>query len=541
MAKSTDFSAVSPDTPWDNKFSNYTLEPLATPPMNMHSPNDTRRWSSGPSPIDDLPGSYYSYSSPEVHDDQMDSFSRREIEQKYTISDSELSDPEMCSMTTRETDIMALYLDTVFYETYPFHRLRKNSLEYRDWHLALPIFQGPTQRACFGVSRQHGNELAAGGGTSNSEYLEGRSSGLQATSYYICAIESLGSELAHWIQNRGNKCPWERREKTTEILFCILQLIIFEVYQDGDAGLWKTHFQGVSDLITDLPPWFSVSSSVPTSSSPTISQCTTSLQNPTNLPPSPAGSVYGSCSQLYCSHPHHTHTQTVSCKFVYLSFIYLDIIAASSTRTPLTLSIDHLTLLHSSQGEQNPSASNICCIQLFGLEELALVNLCHVVQLETLKNEGIRTADASMVRLVEQGAVIQAQIQQSLWVSRMYVISGPPLPQQQTTWPKSYELSTIRSEIYAHATLIYLHILLSGPLPHLLEIRTSIQAALFLFKMLSPQHRQLRGLRWPAAVLFCLAQEDERVWLEEALASKWGTMIARESSKSTDWAHLPIL
>ncbi|RDW57474.1 hypothetical protein BP6252_13734 [Coleophoma cylindrospora] len=304
-AKPTDFPVVSPDTPWVNKYSNYTLEPLATPPMTTPSPNHTRRWSSGPSPIDDLPGLYYSYSSPaEVHDDQMDSFSRREIEQKYTLSDSELSDPEMYSMTTRETDIMALYLDTVFYETYPFHRLRKSSLEYRDWHLALPIFQGPAQQACFGVRRQPGNELAASGGSSNSEYLEETSTGLQATSYYICAIESLGSELAHWIQNRGNKCPWERREKTTEILFCILQLIIFEVmirsrlsrtvswlanpqvqvYQDGDTSLWKTHFQGVSDLITDLPPWFSVPSSVPTSSSPTISECTTSLPN---LPPSP--------------------------------------------------------------------------------------------------------------------------------------------------------------------------------------------------------------------------------------------------------------
>ncbi|RDW58720.1 hypothetical protein BP6252_13196 [Coleophoma cylindrospora] len=527
---------LSLDEPWDGRNADYTLESLVTRPMTTPSPTYTRPWSSGVSPVDDIPGQYQYDSSSEFHDDQMDLSFLQDVEQNSTTSKQEIF-----SMPTKDTDIMALYLDTVFYEIYPFFSLRKNNLEYRGWLLTMVISKGPAQQACFGLSLKYVNALAAGRCTR--EFLEGTQCGLQAKYYYGCAIESLSSEIAQWIRNRGHQCLWQRREKTIELLFCISQLIMFEIYQDGHSSLWKTHFQGGFDLIADIPPWHELPSSTsacfPTTSKPNTNNI--QLYNSTDFPMSPASSMYSSCSQTNCSRPHHTYTQAVSCKFVYLFFIHLDIVLASSTRTPLKLLIDHLALLSTSQREQSAS-SNISSIQLFGLEEWALLNLCKVIQLETLKNELTRTAQLSMARLVEQGTVIEAQIKQSLRITPMYVASSRSSPHQQPNiLLEQYELSTIRSEIYAHATLIYLHVLLSGPLFLLPEIRNSVKAAISLLKVLSPQHRQLRALRWPLAVLFCLAQEDERSWLEEKVANKWASMIAQNSRETKDWAQLPIL
>ena len=74
--------------------------------------------------------------------------------------------------------------------------------------------------------------------------------------------------------------------------------------------------------------------------------------------------------------------------------------------------------------------------------------------------------------------------------------------------------SGLHTSLFAHAILIHLHAIISGPWPELSEIKSSIDRAVTTWQLLPPVF-DLKTLAWPFAVTASLATASSRDWFRE--------------------------
>ena len=112
----------------------------------------------------------------------------------------------------------------------------------------------------------------------------------------------------------------------------------------------------------------------------------------------------------------------------------------------------------------------------------------------------------SLCELVNRGQKLECVVEEKL-SNILSVLSG-----EQTTMTN--RRSRLHTSLFAHALLIHLHAIISGPWPELSEIKSSIDRAVTTWQLLPPVF-DLKTLAWPFAVTASLATASSRDWFRK--------------------------
>lgn len=112
---------------------------------------------------------------------------------------------------------------------------------------------------------------------------------------------------------------------------------------------------------------------------------------------------------------------------------------------------------------------------------------------ETTQNDN----KLSMHQLAVQGAEIEQRLEEGLEKSA-------------TEGLKSKDVHNI-TRIFACAALVYLHVVVSGPDPHLPKIQSAVSRTIKAFQSL-PDPAVMRNLVWPFCIAGCMAVEEQKLF-----------------------------
>ncbi|KAH8592114.1 fungal-specific transcription factor domain-containing protein [Bisporella sp. PMI_857] len=266
------------------------------------------------------------------------------------------------------------------------------------------------------------------------------------------------SELNQYI-DRVSLQDSEFREGKIDILVCTIQLIFLEVFQ-GESLMWRTHLQAASSLVAFLASHSSCSN------------------QDTNI-------IY---SAVYCS----------AFRFFTGLFIWFDVISAASMGTKHLLQDEDERLLETNEVDLGA---------LVGCDNWIVLTILKTTALYHWKQERERDGKLSLAELVRRSEPLERRLKQSLSKppNSMYqsMISGDP----SSIYGNSQR--DIITRIFVGSTLSYLHFVVSGPHPELVEMRESVTMTIEAFKKL-PHPWLLRSLAWSFCVTGCFALPEER-------------------------------
>ena len=138
----------------------------------------------------------------------------------------------------------------------------------------------------------------------------------------------------------------------------------------------------------------------------------------------------------------------------------------------------------------------------------------------------------SLRELVNRGQKLEYIVEEKL-SNILSILSGE---QAATT----NRMSRLHTSLFAHALLIHLHAIISGPWPEISEIKSSIDRAVTTWQLLPPVF-DLKTLAWPFAVTASLATASSRDWFRKVASdfqpkdSMTGSLIPWESVLEECW------
>lgn len=235
---------------------------------------------------------------------------------------------------------------------------------------------------------------------------------------------------------------------------------------------------------------------------PFISSLLPTITKPTNT--SSTSLDRGVTRQL--QHEEDTEKDNSEIEVLFCSFIWLDIFASASTRSPLLLNIDHKHVLQ---------IFGIKLERLFGCENWVVSHIFDIVCLDMWKKEAEGTRQLSVAELVKRGARIEESLRENLKVLEDSHFLGWGLPRSQSN--NLSPSQAVVTSIFALSALTYLHIVISGAHPELPEIMESVSKTVNAFRCLDDP-RLLRSLVWPFCVSGCLAVGGQQGFFRELFA-----------------------
>lgn len=218
-------------------------------------------------------------------------------------------------------------------------------------------------------------------------------------------------------------------------------------------------------------------------------------------------------SPTYQTHSNYLSPEQNGATCVLLgSFISLDIISSASTRSAPILDIDHVQALNN---------LGITLERLMGCRNSVMALIFEISALDQWKKASQTARKLSVVDLAKRGAQIEDRLRQELTDHSSMSSSTKNLPLSSSSaasssssgnyssmyWPPSHPEV---SKAYALAAIIYLHVVISGPLPELPEIAGPVAEAIDLFHSTRDNPKLLRNMVWPLCVCGCLALGDEQ-------------------------------
>lgn len=177
------------------------------------------------------------------------------------------------------------------------------------------------------------------------------------------------------------------------------------------------------------------------------------------------------------------------------AFVWLDIIISASTCKPLRLNLDHVRLLE----------DEVDMVSLVGCYNWAVAAVARVCEMHEWKDHLVSASRLSTRTLVERAVVLEARIEnqatQMLENDRFEVVAS--------ACPSSkVHMERLITALFALGARIYLHVLVSGPLPELPEIKSCVGSIIRLMSNL-PNPWLLTRVLWPFYVAGCLATESD--------------------------------
>ncbi|KAE8152269.1 fungal-specific transcription factor domain-containing protein [Aspergillus avenaceus] len=190
--------------------------------------------------------------------------------------------------------------------------------------------------------------------------------------------------------------------------------------------------------------------------------------------------------------------------------VWIDIIAAVSYNTGPLLGIDHAYLLDT--GVIHMDTISDC--------ESSVANaLCKIADLQRWKQQAQTNKTLSIIQLATRASDLNQPLVAQVTNLTSMQQDSPAQTEGFDTILRDW-ISNIKHDItlvFAYAALIYLHVVVSGPNPHLPEINSLIKDSMEPIQVLA-RKRMLRHVSWPVCVIACFASTDERQIIREFIA-----------------------
>ncbi|KAJ0302735.1 hypothetical protein Brms1b_011904 [Colletotrichum noveboracense] len=170
-----------------------------------------------------------------------------------------------------------------------------------------------------------------------------------------------------------------------------------------------------------------------------------------------------------------------------------------------------------------------------GCQNWAMILVGEVAALDGWKKTMQKKGALSLMHLVKKGAVIEQSLRDGL--SRLETIDAtardhrPPWQADSNQAHDEAEACHLVTQIWAHAGLVYLHVVLSGWQPANIDIADSVAQTIELCRRLGTP-RRIHTLAWPLVVAGCLAQPEQEPAFRE-LFSHMGPLRSFGSTKLT--------
>ncbi|KAF2149259.1 hypothetical protein K461DRAFT_281616 [Myriangium duriaei CBS 260.36] len=370
-----------------------------------------------------------------------------------------------------ESLLLGYYFDCVFDEYFPFYKSSSSS-NNRSWLLSLICHNGPAYHATLALCATYQYSVSREDAIPN--YTK-EVALKDAQLYHTTALKGLREQLDSFVS--GQKSAVTYPEECARALLSILQLVFASILR-SEHQAWKLHFEAASRLFAAN----SISPNDPLTTHPATTTDTT-------LP----------CSQLM---PDFICDQSFDfgglsalderpLQFLLGNFIRLDALSCATFRTRATLTIPLTSIL---------SAHDIS--PLTGCLNATISALLRISALDTWRSDEERAGRLSLPKLVQRASAIESDLN-ALLDSRADSVVGSP-----KTTPPATGLPALIAPVYISAALVYLHVVVSGPHPHLPEIKTSVKATLERLRAL-PVRARAERVAWPICVAGCMATGEE--------------------------------
>lgn len=384
-----------------------------------------------------------------------------------------------------EDTLFMHYLDEVFHIQYPFYHCSK---EGRGWLFSILRRDESAYYATLALSGYHRHSTLSShkNCTSNPVLLQ------TANKHYDLALQGMQLSL-------GQSSTWSGTtvlDRSVEILVSILQLLYWEVRSTmssvvfnantfmlklfhGGTENWRIHLRAANTLIPALVGQV---------------QKSTMIQR-----------------TIHSGSRHEQHHETLlhseydsAIRFLLSSFLSMDIVSCASTRSSLSLELDHKLMLE---------RDGICLENLNGCKKWVLVLILEISQLDTWKKLADKTQKLSIVDLVKRGGQIEKRLREELANIETSASTTAFLDNSS-----EMVTSTEITKIFALSAITYLHVVTSGAHPELPEVQRSVSDTIAAFQHLTDT-KLLRNLMWPFCVTGSLALEGKHAFFRNLIST----------------------
>ncbi|ORY13940.1 fungal-specific transcription factor domain-domain-containing protein [Clohesyomyces aquaticus] len=399
--------------------------------------------------------------------------SRRELQQKVDSGQS-------------DNLLLAFYLDSLLPFLFPFYR--PSLLEGgRAWVFELMMSSPVVRQATlcqstyfFSLARETRNAVAA-----TKDVLK------QTTDAF--------STLRQSLQVLNDAGITEHIHGAVRILASIMQLHHYEIAVSSFTN-WQTHLGAALALFREV------------------------LESPANL----VVDLRGPASRfnhimVYLEHPPSScnyamgSSQASSAEISAFRFsasllFFDDVIASTVLHKQPSLYDLHSSLIGAHEHDDVGVPINIHAI--VGIENRTLVHLGEIAALDAWKWECRSAGNLDMMDLVHRATSIKDSL-----VTHLMLLEASPTTHKEPSHPiQIFDLprsqSTLVSQVWSHAAIIYLSIVVSGWQPANLEVRYHVGRVLELLKQ-NVAPASLRTMAWPYCVAGCISEPNRKVHFRE--------------------------
>ncbi|OBT93244.1 hypothetical protein VE01_08809 [Pseudogymnoascus verrucosus] len=373
----------------------------------------------------------------------------------------------LLNLTGRENELLRHYLNHVFALQYFHQKYISTTLPSPSWLLSLLETIPPLRHAALSLSALHLHCLQQQkGGSNNFHDGYNRTDTLvELREYHAAALIGLRS----FISDYGSS---SLTAGYIPILACCSQLISFDLCRGG-IDEWYTHVDAVARFILMRAAEF-----------PLLSADEMDSEN------------------------------NEASRFLIGALMWSDILAGVSTgRRPL-LYIYLQRLLDSSE---QPSGPLIKMEDIMGCENHIMLLISEISALQEWKMNCLKDRSFSTWRLVTRSKVILDDLEIAiLRLDRELDAYGLYCSNDRTIYQTKIITGTI-TNIFACAAVVYLHVVVCGVQPSLLEIRTSVERTITAMQRIQRTDRGklARGILWPVCVAGCLAEGPKQSFFRE--------------------------
>ncbi|GAM89945.1 hypothetical protein ANO11243_079850 [Dothideomycetidae sp. 11243] len=372
-----------------------------------------------------------------------------------TLPSENLSSPT----SSIEPILLGYYFDTVFDQCFPFYKL-SSPTQSRTWLLSLISDQNPAYYSTLALAATYQSIVCPNDAIPN--YTR-KSALSDAQQYHTTALRALRDQLDLFVT--GKRLASADPDGCARVLLSILQLVFASILRSENQA-WKLHFEAACRLLAVNPV------------------------GPRQRPHATSGS--------------HTNSTYASLQGVNAS---MDFLMGSCVRLD---ALSCATLRHRPNGSIKSSSilSSHDVSSLSGCPNAAIDALLRISDLDKWRQEEESFGRLSLPRLVQRAHAVEGVLRgllqdYTLDSQRTDSVIGASVDSVSNSTPKDQI-----APVYIAAALVYLHVVVSGPFPHLPEIKASVRGTMERLRVLPPSARA-RLVAWPLCVAGCMATEED--------------------------------
>lgn len=192
-------------------------------------------------------------------------------------------------------------------------------------------------------------------------------------------------------------------------------------------------------------------------------------------------------------------------KFLLGSFILMDIISCTSTRSSPLLDLDHKFLLE---------RTDIPLKTIAGCSNWVLLLILEIARLDSWKKEADKAHRLSIMELTDRANQIKRLLGDKLAEIENKLLFENSLQHSSGIVSEHTKIN----KLYALSAITYLHVVVSGAHPELPEIRESVSRTIATFQTIK-KAKLLRNLVWPFCITGCLAVEGQYATFRDLISA----------------------